>query len=75
MKTTLRFFTYWCLALVLVITSCSDKNEPVVADFIDLVSGVSQTGIVETVLPEPVEVIVKDQNGNGFVGAVVNFSV
>ena len=75
MKITLKLFTYWCMAIVLIITSCSDDNEPGVADFIDIVTGISQTATVGTDLPEPIEVIVKDQNGNVFAGAVVNFNV
>ncbi len=49
--------------------------EPAKAAFIELVSGNEQTAEEETVLPEPVKILVKDQYGNPFEGATVTFEV
>jgi len=45
------------------------------AESIELVSGDNQTATVETALPNPIEIIVKDQNGDAFPGSIVNFTV
>ncbi len=50
-------------------------SKPPEASSIELLSGTDQTGIVNEVLPMPVEVLVKDQHGQGFAGANVDFSV
>ncbi|MBI9069559.1 MAG: Ig-like domain-containing protein [Salinivirgaceae bacterium] len=44
-----------------------------VATSIEIVSGDNQSAIVETALENPVVILVKDQNGNAFTGAKVNF--
>ncbi len=49
--------------------------EPAKATSIELVSGNEQTAEEETVLPEPVKVLIKDQYGNPFEGATVTFEV
>jgi len=49
--------------------------EPTEATSIELVSGGEQTGEVELVLTNPVEIIVKDENGDAFAGETVYFSV
>lgn len=48
---------------------------PLVPESLELVSGANQTTTVETTLSNAIEVIVKDQNGDPFTGATVNFSV
>lgn len=48
---------------------------PLVATSIELVSGNSQTALIETTLANPVIVIVKDQNGTAFAGTEVSFTV
>ncbi len=49
------------------ISSCStDDVAPPEASGVALVSGGSQEAIIETALADPVEVIVKDQNGDAF---------
>jgi hypothetical protein len=46
-----------------------------IAERLELVSGDNQTAIVETLLPNPIEVIVKDQEGELLPGAIVDFTV
>ncbi len=81
MKTKLAQLSFGLIiiaGLVLYISSCSKDESPKpepVATSIQLVSGNSQTSDIETALANPVEVIVKDQDGNVFKGAKVNFSV
>lgn len=48
---------------------------PLQATSMSLVSGSGQSAIVETVLTDPIEVIVKDQDGKVFKGATVKFAV
>ncbi len=45
------------------------------ATSIELVTGEDQTADVGTVLTNPVKILVKDQNGDAFAGAAVNFEV
>lgn len=56
----------------LSVKATATKDE---AASIELVSGSWQTANVETVLADSVKVLVKDQNGNAFPGATVNFEV
>ncbi|GGG44444.1 proprotein convertase P-domain-containing protein [Bizionia arctica] len=60
-------------------TSCSNDDDSVEfipeANRIETVSGANQAGIIETELSNPIEVMIKDQNGNAFTGANVDFSV
>ncbi len=56
----------------LSVKATATKDE---AESIELVSGSGQTANVETVLADSVKVLVKDQNGNAFSGATVNFEV
>ena len=61
-----------------VISSCEEKEAPKpepVATSIKLVSGSSQAADVGIALVNPIEVIVKDQDGKAFKGAKVTFSV
>jgi len=62
-----------------ILISCGDddpKPDPVmVATSIELVSGGSQTAMVEETLENAIEVLVKDQEGNAFEGASVSFGV
>jgi uncharacterized protein (TIGR02145 family) len=79
MKKKIRILTF-TVALITVLgvffSSCKkDETDPLVATSIELVSGGSQTAIIETALTNPVIVIVKDQNGNAFKGATVAFAV
>ena len=73
----LKMFTI--LSLIIMIASCSKTDEPVdttpVASSITLISGDNQTGTIESELTNPIQVLVKDQNGVAFAGAVVKFSV
>lgn len=57
------------------ITVAATANELIEVTSIELVSGGGQSGNVESMLGEPIKVLVKDQNGNTFQGATVNFSV
>ena len=50
-------------------------NEIIEATSIELVSGKDQSGDVESILTEPIKLVVKDQDGNPFPGATVNFEV
>ncbi len=50
-------------------------NEIIEATSIELVSGKDQSGDVESILTEPIKLLVKDQDGNPFPGATVNFEV
>lgn len=69
------------MALVILLTSCSKDDDSNVkepeanATSMTIVSGGSQTAAVETALPNKVEVMVKDQNGEAFAGLTVNFKV
>ena len=58
-----------------VAVTATATPKPPVASSIELISGTGQTGIVNEALPLPVEVRVKDQHGQAFSGADVNFSV
>ena len=80
MKTALNFLMFGCITLALLFTSCSkddddEKEVPKAANSIELVSGGSQTATAETALTNPVEVIVKDQNGDAFAGTTVSYAV
>lgn len=64
-----------CLLLV----SC-DKNDDndiigLEATSLEIISGNNQSGDIESTLEEPIIVLIKDQNGNPYQGADVNFSV
>ena len=48
---------------------------PLVATSIELVSGNDQTAMTEFMLENPIEIIVKDQKGNAYVGETVKFTV
>lgn len=64
------------LAVAFLFNSCSeDKDEPIVATSLTLVSGGNQTAFTGTVLTEAIKVIVNDQNGKPFEGTEVRFSV
>ena len=45
------------------------------ASSIELVSGENQSGMAETILTDPLKILVKDQDGNPFPGADVQFAV
>ena len=80
MKNYLKGTTIVALLIssMVVFNSACDKEETEptkVATSIELVSGGSQTGEVNVVLANAVEVIVKDQNGDAFAGTIVKFSV
>lgn len=64
------------MATCLLLVSC-DKNDIVglEATSLEIISGNNQSGDVESTLEEPIVVLIKDQNGNPFQGANVNFSV
>ncbi len=62
--------------------SCDKDDDPtptpepeMVATSIELVSGEDQTDFAEATLADAVEVLIKDQEGNAFVGEVVKFTV
>ncbi len=69
------------MSLTLALISCSKDeepakiNDPAAATTITLLMGSGQTAEVETALTNPVEVIVKDQNGDPIAGSPVNFKV
>ncbi len=68
------------LALSFLVFGCSKDDDtlaPIVnkATSIELVSGENQTGFTEQPLTNPIEIIVKDKEGNPFDGATVSFSV
>ena len=81
MKAILKYLIFGCTSLTLVFISCSkdeepDKtNDPAAAASITLLQGNGQSAEVETALTSPVEVFVKDQNGDAFAGTTVNFEV
>jgi len=63
-----------------ILISCGGDDDPkpdpvMVASSIELVSGGSQTAMVEEILENAIEVLVKDQEGNAFEGASINFGV
>ncbi len=70
------------LRLVLIISfftiiSCEEDKEQVnpYAKSFEIVSGNYQSAILGTELPEPIVIIVKDQNGDSFKGANVTFEI
>ncbi|MEN8251821.1 MAG: hypothetical protein ABFS32_23070, partial [Bacteroidota bacterium] len=76
MKKTLNLLMFACLILPLAFSSCSkDSVIPPTATTMALVSGTNQSTVVETTLTDPIEVIVKDQNGNAYPEASVAFEV
>jgi len=80
MKKQLNFLSLAAMVLTgmaVFFMSCDNGDDPApkVATSIQLVSGGSQTGLAGQALANPVEVIVKDQEGNAFAGEVVNFAV
>ncbi len=56
-------------------SSCDKKDSELVATSIKLLSEQNQTALTETELANPVEVLVKDKNGNVFTGLDVHFAV
>lgn len=66
------------LTIAGIVSSCEEKENPKpdpVATSIQIVSGSSQAADVGCVLVNPIEIIVKDQDGEAFKGAKVTFSV
>ena len=59
----------------LSVTATATAAAPLLAESIDLVSGDGQTAPIETVLPNAIEVMVHDQNGDPFEGTTVYFDV
>ncbi len=77
-----RNFSILIIAVLLVsglaifFSSCNkDDPDPIVATSIELVSGGGQTAIAGTALANPIEVIVKGQNGKVFPGVIIAFAV
>src|SRR3954454_19630572 len=66
-----------CATAVLALPACSDSNGPKVgpAAHVDVVSGNTQTGAVNTQLPQPLVVRVTDAGGNAVKGQAVSFVV
>lgn len=56
-------------------TKDNEKDKTLEAISIELISGGSQIGNIETALDNPVIILVKDQNRNGFQGINVNYNV
>lgn len=61
-------------SMTVFFSSCK-KDDPMEATSIVLVSGADQTGSIETSLANSLVFSVKDQDGNAFQNATVNFSV
>jgi uncharacterized protein (TIGR02145 family) len=57
------------------LTVTASANANIEANSIEIISGGDQTAEVESTLGDPILVLVKDQDGNAFQGATVNFSV
>ncbi len=55
--------------------SCKKKEELLIISSAVVTAGIDQTDQIETELEDPVVVMVKDQNGNPFQGALVTFYV
>lgn len=64
-----------CIAGGILSCSKDESPKPPKANTLELVSGGAQTAMTEDQLTNPIEVIVKDQNGDPFAGEVVNFAV
>lgn len=58
-----------------IITSCEKEDEVLVATNLKLISGENQTIVMNSPLPEPVIMIVTDQNGQPISGTTVYFTV
>lgn len=78
MKNLKLFKNATVILLFFFIISCNkddDSTPPNKATSLELISGSNQEAFIERSLTNPVEVVVKNQNGNPFEGALVNFSV
>jgi hypothetical protein len=62
-----------CIALLY--NSCNKDEIKLEATQIELISGADQSQFVGEPLINPIEIMVKDQNGNAFKGATINFTV
>ena len=62
------------IGILSVISINCKKDEIPVATSIELVAGGDQSAIIGSMLPELIEVLVKDQDGNPYAGATVNFT-
>ncbi len=49
--------------------------EPLIPTSIELIKGDNQETKINTLAPEAIEIMVKDQNGNAFKGALIHFAV
>ena len=61
--------------ITVFISSCEKDEVELIATSMELVSGGSQTTEAERDLGNQIEIIVKDQNGNGFADAMIYFAV
>ena len=77
MNRKISILTYVVIAItgITIFFSSCKKEETKEATSIELVSGNNQTGNVESLLTNSIEVLVKDQDGKSFQNATVNFAV
>ncbi len=74
MNIKINFFTIIAIVITgttVFFTSCNETEAE--ATSIELLSGGDQTGAIETTLTDVIEVQVKDEDGNAFEGATVQF--
>ena len=60
------------IAVLISLTACNKEPE---ATNVEVLSGDNQTGEVGTVLTTPIAIVVKDQNGDDYQGAIIKFAV
>ena len=77
MKSKLHFNTFLILFIILfgMLFSACKKQKTKLATSLEIISGNNQTGSIKSELEKPIEVIVKDQNGDVFKDETVNFAV
>lgn len=63
------------LAVAVSVTACNSAEGPPIADGISAVSGSNQYAVVSSPAPNPLVVLVTDNNGNPFPGATVTWIV
>ena len=77
MRNKIQIIATIILSNVLIFSISCKKNDTdlLAATSIELVSGDNQSAQIETALTNPIEVIIKDQNGNAFKDASITFAV
>ncbi len=74
-KNVLAPYVLLILCIALFYISCKKDEIKLEAAEIELISGADQSQFIGEPLVNPIEIMVKDQNGNAFKGTTINFAV